>query len=275
MVRPTQAQRRDFGSQFSPSLESQLQRADSGDQEAGGSEGEAEAGENSRRQPLAPERAISYFSLPGPVVAVAETAEAFQSGEARIVYLAPSDGGEVGRVVSLGDSCVIEMLVRMMDEEERRSDGDGAGVLQERREMDGVVVTVADMGTMVVEAEESGGERRAEEGRRTHEGVGEWVEDPHLDGHELDSEDERDACSFKSTRGSVESSDPEAGKSGDEQTEGAGRGGRSPGGFEGVGSAGSASAGSKGGDSGYEDDADSYGGNSGNSDFSSLRVAPR
>ena len=37
-MRPTQAQRRDFGSQFSPSLESQLQRADSVDQGADGCE---------------------------------------------------------------------------------------------------------------------------------------------------------------------------------------------------------------------------------------------
>lgn len=267
MVRPTQAQRRDFGSQFSPSLESQLQRDPSENQEVVGSEGEAEVGGQSRRQPLVPERTISYFSLPGPVVGVAETAAAFRTGDARVVYLAPSDDGEMGRVVSLGDSCVIEMLVRLMDDEERRGDGIFA---QERREIDGVVVTVANLGTRVVEADESVGESRAEEWRSPSGGLGDWVEDQHLDGHELDSEDERDACSFKSTRGSIESDEPEGGKSSDEQMEGAGRDVGAAGGFEGVGSAGSASAGSKGGDSGYEDDADSDGGDSGDDGFSSL-----
>lgn len=270
MVRPAQAQRRDFGSQFSPSLESQLQRADSEDQEAGRNEGEAEVGGQSQRQPPVPERTISYFSLPGPVVGVAETAAAFRTGDARVVYLAPSDDGELGRTVSLGDSCVIEMLVRVMDDEERRSNGDRVGITQERREIDGVVVTVANLGTRVVEAEESSSERRAEAWRSMNGGLGEWVEGPHLDGHELDSEDERDACSFKSTRGSIESSEPEGGENGDEQTEGAGGGVGVASGFEGGGSTGSASAGSKGGDSGYEIDADSEGGDSGDDGFESL-----
>ncbi len=275
MVRPTQAQWRDFGSQFSPSLRAQSQsqsQGDSGDQEAGEGEDGGEAGVSgyARRQPLVPERAISYFRLPDPVVGVDESAAAFRSsGEARVVYFAPSDDGEVvGRVVSLGDSCVIEMLVRMMEDDERRDDRDRFGVVQERRELDGVVVTVDDLGTRVVEAVESGGERGVDEGtgRSPHGGLGGWVENPHLDGHELDSEDEGDDCSFKSTRGSV-------GLSGDEETEGAGRGVRAAGG---VGSEGSGSDGSqskdlkKGGDSGYEDDADSDSGDSGDGGFKSL-----
>ena len=282
MMHPTQAHRRDFGSQFSPSLESQSQalselqsQRDSEDQEQTASEGEAEEdGGQSSRQPLASTRTISYFTLPSPVVGLAETATTFTSGDARIVYLTPSsDGGSVGRVVSLGDSCVIEMLVRNMDEddEERRSDdGDQrVGIVEERREIDDVVVTVADLGTRVVEEaeveeEESVSESRAVEWGSDGGGLGELVEDPHLDGHELGSEDERDSCSFKSTRGSIEGGEPEeGGKSGDdEQTEGAGGDVGTAGGVEGVGSAdGSASPGSKGGESGYEDDADSYGGN--------------
>ena len=283
MVRPTQAHRRDFGSQFSPSLESQSQR-DSEDQESTASEGEAEEdGRQLSRQPLAPARTISYLTLPSPVVGLAETATTITSGDARIVHLTPSsdggsvgrvvsigDGGEVQRVVTLGDSCVFDMVVRVMnddDEEERRSDdGDRAETVEEeRREIDGVLVTVTDLGTRVVEEadEESFSESRAVEWGSINGGLGEWVEDPHLDGHELDSEDERDASSFKSTRGSIEEGGPEEGEESgdDEQTEGAGGDIEAAGGVAGVGSAdGSASPGSKGGESGYEDDADSYGG---------------
>ena len=279
MVRPTQAQWRDFGSQFSPSLGSQSQsQGDSAGQEAGEAEGEAEVGGYAPRQPLVPERAISYFSLPDPVVGVAETAAAFRSEDARVVYFAPSDDGEVGRVVSLGDSCVIEMMVRMMDDDERRGDGDRVGTVQEGRELDGVVVTVADLGTRVVETEESGGERRVDEdaGRSRNGGLGNWAENPHLNRHELDSQEEADDCSFKSTRVSAGLSEQEGGRSGDEETEGAGRGVRAAGGFEGVGPEGSGSDGSqpkdvsKGGESGYEDDADSDGGESGDGGFKSL-----
>ena len=292
MVRPAQAtQRRDFGSQFSPSLESQLQRADTQVQEAGGSdlelqlqrvntqvqetvetEDEVEEDGQSLQPPLAPQRTISDFALPSPVVGVAETAAAFQSGNATIVYLMPSsdDGEDLGRVVSLGDSCVIEMMVRVMnddDEERRGDDGDRVGTVEETREIDDVVVTVTDLGTRVVEEgeDESGGEGRVEGGFRWHRRNGDLsgnVEDAPLDGQGLDSEDERDYFSFKSTRGSIEAGEPEeGGKSGDDvQTEGAGRDVGAAGGFENTGWEGTASAERKGGDSGYEDDADSYGG---------------
>ncbi|KAK0509199.1 hypothetical protein JMJ35_008570 [Cladonia borealis] len=294
MVRPTQTERRDFGSQFSPSLESQLQRTGTEDQEAvaGEDEAEAEAAGPSQRRPTVPDRAISSFMLPSPIVSVAETAAAFQSGDARIVCLTPpSDGGEVGRVVSLGDSCVIEALVRVMkdnddeerrggdeerrdddaertdDDDERRDDGDRIGIVvaQERREIDGVVVTVTDLGTRVVESaeeEESGGEGRVDRdaGWSPHDAdLGDWVEDhPHLDGREVDSEDESDACSFKSMRDSVDEGEPEeGGKSGDdEQTEGARRDVGAAGGVENAPWVDTASAGSEGGASGYEADAD-------------------
>ena len=277
MVRPTQTERRDFGSQFSPSLESQLERTGTEDQEAVAGEAEAEAGGPSQRRPIVPDRAISSFMLPSPIVSVAETAAAFNSGDARIVCLTPSsDGGEVGRVVSLGDSCVIEALVRVMkdnDDEERRGgdeqrrgdDGDGVGIVaQERREIDGVVITVADLGTRVVESteEESGGEGGVDGdgGRSPHDAdLGDWVEDhPHLDRHGLDSEDERDDGSFKSMRDSMEEGEPEeGGKSGDdEQTEGARRDVGAAGGVENAPWVDTASAGSEGGASGYEADAD-------------------
>ena len=244
MVRPTQGPRRDLASQFSPSLESQLQR-DTDDQLAYNSEGETvlRLGQVPQRHPLVLERAISYFSLPSPVVevvdeereisyfnlpspvvGVTERAAAFSGGEARIVYPEEEeedDGGDVGRVVSLGDSCVIEMLVRVMDEGEGR--GEVGIVAQERREIDGVVITVANLGTRVVEAEEDGVERGTEGEGSMHGDSSVRVEDGHLHRRELDSEDKSDDCSFKSTRGSIGLDNPEGGKSSEEQTEGAGR----------------------------------------------------
>lgn len=242
MVRPTQAPRRDFGSQFSPSLASQLQREISNQHADENPDQVLRIGEVPRRHPLVLERAISYFSLPSPVievandereissfnlpspvVGVAERAAAFSGGEARIVYsVEEEDGGDVGRVVSLGDRCVIEMMVRVMaDDDEGR--GEGVVVAQEGREIDGVVVTVANLGTRVVEAEGSGGEREVEGEGSLHGDLGIRVEDGPLDRHELDSEDEGDDCSFKSTRGSIGLDNPEGGKSSEEQTEGAGR----------------------------------------------------
>ena len=243
MVRPSQAPRRDFGSQFSPSLASQLQREIDDQLADENSDQVLRIGEVPRQHPLVLERAISYFSLPSPivevaedereisffslpspVVGVAERAATFSGAEARIVWSAEDyeeDGGDVGRVVSLGDSCVIEMLVRVMDEDEER--GEGRIVAQERREIDGVVVTVSNLGTRVVEAEGSGGERRAEEEGSLHGDLGIRVEDGHPHGRELDSEDEGDDCSFKSTRGPIGLDDPEGGNSSEEQTEGAGR----------------------------------------------------
>ena len=252
MVRPTQTPRRDFGSQFSPSLESQAQRNSPYQEAYENDEGETlRIGQVPRRHPVvleraisyfslpspvveaADEREISYFSLPSPVVGVAERAAAYSGGEARIVYLAEEeeeDGGDVGRVVSLGDRCVIEMLVRVMDDEERR--GEVGIVAQERREIDDVVVTVANLGTRVVEAEDDGAERGAEGEGSMHGGLGIRVEDGHLHGRELDSEDEDDDCSFKSTRGSIGLDDPEDGKSSEEEREGAGRDVRAAGGVE-------------------------------------------
>ena len=242
MVRPTRAPRRDFGSQFSPSLASQLQREIENQEADGNNEGETlRIGQVPRRHPLVLERAISYFSLPSPVVegadereishfslpspvvGVAERAAAFSGAEARIVYVGEDyeveDGGDVGRVVSLGDSCVIEMLVRVMDEDEGR--GEVGIIAQEGRDIDGVVVTVASLGTMVVETE-SGAESRDDRERSLHGDLGIRVEDGHLHRRELESEDEGDDCSFKSTRASIGLDRPESGKS-TEQTEGAGR----------------------------------------------------
>ena len=246
MVRLTQGPRRDFSSQFSPSLESQLQR-DTDDQNSYNSEGETvlRLGQVPRRHPLVLERAISYFSLPSPVVegadeereisslslpspvvGVAGRAAAVSSGEARIVYPAEEeeeeDGGDVGRVVSLGDSCVLEMLVRVMDDDERRGEDERVGIVsQEGREIDGVVVTVANLGTRVVESAEDGVERRVEGEESTHGDLDIRVEDGRLHRRELDSENECDDCSFKSTRASIGLDDSEGGKSGEEQTEGA------------------------------------------------------
>ena len=256
-----------------------MQRVGTEDQQAGEREDEAgtvepsQAGQSQRR-PTVPDRAISSFMLPSPIVSVAETAAAFNSRDARVARLTPSsDGGDVGRLVRLGDSCVIEMPVRVMndddDGEEERigNDGDRVGIVvaQERREIDGVVITVPDLGTRVID--QAGEEERDGEGRVDGDGrwsprdadMGDWVEDhPHLDGREMDSEGESNDCSFKSMRDSMEEGGPEeGGRSGDdEQTEGAGRDVGAAGGVENAAWLGTASPGSEGGTSGYEGDVD-------------------
>lgn len=66
-------------------------------------------------------------------------------------------------------------------------------------------------------------ESRDDGERSPHGDLGVRVEDGHLHGRELDSEDEGDDCSFKSTRVSFGLDSPESGKSTEEQPEGAGR----------------------------------------------------